>query len=75
MAKTHVKIGDKVRVISGSAKGKEGTVVSINAKKEQVVVEGAKQYTKAVRPTKEGEEGGLQKLDASVHLSNVKKVD
>ena len=75
MAKAHVKVGDKVVVTTGSAKGKEGTVISINSAKQQVIVEGAKQITKAVRPTQEGQEGGLQKIDGPVHISNVKKVD
>ena len=73
MSKTHVKIGDKVKVTSGSARGKEGKVLSINEKKQQVVVEGAKQMTKAVRQTEQAE-GGLLKLDKPVHISNVKKV-
>ena len=33
-----VKIGDKVKVIAGSEKGKEGTVLSVNVKKNRVVV-------------------------------------
>lgn len=73
MSKTHVKIGDTVKVTSGSARGKEGKVLSINEKKQQVVVEGAKQMTKAVRQTEQAE-GGLLKLDKPVHISNVKKV-
>jgi large subunit ribosomal protein L24 len=75
MAKSNIKVGDKVLITTGSAKGSEGSVVSINTKKQQVVVEGGKQMTKAVRPTKEGTEGGLQKLNAPVHISNVKKID
>lgn len=74
MAKTHVKIGDKVKVISGSAKGAEGEVTAINANKQQVIVAGAKTITKTVRKT-ENQEGALQKIDGPVHLSNVKKID
>lgn len=33
-----VKTGDKVKVIAGSEKGKEGTVLSVNVKKNRVVV-------------------------------------
>lgn len=72
MAKTHVKVGDKVKVIAGSAKGAEGTITAINANKGVVVVEGAKQITKAVRPS-EGNEGGLIKIDGPINISNVKK--
>ncbi|MDB9741692.1 50S ribosomal protein L24 [Akkermansiaceae bacterium] len=72
--KTHVRIGDNVKVIAGSAKGQEGKVLSINAAKQQVLVEGAKQMTKAVRPTEQAE-GGLLKVDKPIHISNVKKQD
>ena len=35
-----VKTGDKVKVIAGKDKGKEGTVLSVNVKKNRVVVKG-----------------------------------
>ena len=38
--KTHVKKGDQVRIIAGNHKGKEGQVLSVNAAKNTVVVEG-----------------------------------
>ena len=76
MAKTHVKIGDKVVVTTGAQdiKGVTGTIISINAKKETVTVEGVKEITKAVKPS-EGSEGGLLKIARPIHISNVKKVD
>ena len=71
--KTHVKKGDQVTVISGNHKGKSGVVLSINEKKQQVVVEGVRKIKKAVRPTQEDQEGGIQELDGPIHISNVKK--
>jgi len=71
--KTHVKKGDKVTVISGGHKGKSGTVLSVNAAKQQVVVEGVRKMKKAVRPTQENQEGGIEELDGPIHISNVKK--
>jgi large subunit ribosomal protein L24 len=71
--KTHVKKGDQVEIIAGNHKGKKGTVLSINAAKGQVVVEGGRTVTKATRPS-EGNEGGLKTVDAPVHISNVKKL-
>ena len=35
-----VKTGDKVKVIAGKDKGKEGTVLSVNAKTNRIVVKG-----------------------------------
>lgn len=72
--KTHVKKGDQVEIITGANKGKQGTVLSVNAAKGQVVVEGGRQIVKAVRPSQQNEAGGLQTMDGPVHISNVKKV-
>lgn len=71
--KTHVRKGDEVEIISGSHKGKRGTVLSVNAAKNQVVVEGGRKIVKATRRTEQGE-GGLVEIDGPVHLSNVKKL-
>jgi large subunit ribosomal protein L24 len=72
--KTHVKKGDQVEIITGSHKGKRGTVLSVNASAGQVVVEGARKIRKAVRPTEKDQTGGIKELDGPVHISNVKKL-
>ncbi|MGJ8656453.1 MAG: 50S ribosomal protein L24 [Akkermansiaceae bacterium] len=71
--KTHVKKGDNVTVIAGGHKGKSGTVLSVNAAKQQVIVEGVRKIKKAVKPTQENQEGGIEELDGPIHISNVKK--
>lgn len=72
--KTHVKPGDEVVVISGNHKGKQGTVTSVNAVKEQVIVEGVRKIKKAMRRTEENQDGGIEEQDGPIHISNVKKV-
>ena len=72
--KTHVKPGDEVVVISGNHKGKQGTVTSVDAAKEQVVVEGVRVMKKAMRRTEENPDGGIEEVDGPIHISNVKKV-
>lgn len=72
--KTHVKKGDEVLIISGKNKGKRGKVLSINATKGTVIVEGGRKVTKATKPTEENPDGGLIEKDAPIHISNVKKV-
>jgi large subunit ribosomal protein L24 len=72
--KTHVKKGDEVEIIAGNHKGKRGTVISVNAKKQQVVVEGGRTIKKAVRRSDQNPEGGIVEVDGPVHLSNVKKL-
>ena len=72
--KSHVKKGDEVEIIAGNHKGKRGTVLSVNAVKGQVVVEGGRKIKKAVRRSEKTPDGGLQDVDGPVHLSNVKKL-
>lgn len=72
--KTHVKKGDEVEIIAGNHKGKRGTVMVVNAAKQQVIVEGARKIKKAVRPTEAKPEGGIEEEDGPVHISNVKKL-
>ncbi|MGJ8697133.1 MAG: 50S ribosomal protein L24 [Verrucomicrobiaceae bacterium] len=72
--KTHVKPGDEVTVISGNHKGKQGTVLSINAEKGQVIVEGVRKIKKAIRRTELNPDGGIEEQDGPIHISNVKKV-
>jgi large subunit ribosomal protein L24 len=69
-----VKAGDNVVVIAGNHKGKQGAVLSVNAAKEQVVVEGVRVMKKAIRRSEENQDGGIEEVDGPIHLSNVKKV-
>jgi large subunit ribosomal protein L24 len=72
--KTHVKKGDEVEVIAGNHKGKRGTVLHVNAAKQQVIVEGARKIKKAVRRSEKHPDGGIIEQDGPVHISNVKKL-
>ena len=72
--KTHVQKGDEVEVISGNHKGKTGTVLEVNAAKEQVIVEGVRVMKKAVRRSEQNPDGGILDQDGPIHISNVKKV-
>jgi large subunit ribosomal protein L24 len=72
--KTHVKKGDQVEITTGNNKGKRGTVLSVNAAKGQVVVEGGRPVKKATRPSEAEPNGGIKTIDGPIHISNVKKV-
>lgn len=72
--KTHVKKGDQVQIIAGNSKGKTGTVLSVDAVKGKVVVEGARTMIKATRKSEKNPDGGLIEADGPVHISNVKKL-
>ncbi len=72
--KTHVKKGDDVQVIAGKNKGKRGVVLSVDARKQTVIVEGARTIKKATKPSESDPDGGIKEMDGPIHISNVKKV-
>jgi len=72
--KTHVQPGDEVIVIAGNYKGEKGTITSVNAAKQQVIVEGVRKIKKAMRKTELNPDGGIEEIDGPIHISNVKKV-
>ena len=65
-----IKKGDTVRVIAGKDKDKEGKVLSVDAKKNRVLVEGINMITKSVKPGG-GTEGGIVTKEAPIDISNV----
>lgn len=73
--KTHVKKGDTVVVISGAAKGAQGTILEVQTAKSRVIVEGVRMIKKAIKPTQENQAGGFAEKEAPIHISNVKRVD
>jgi|UniRef100_UPI003783F751 large subunit ribosomal protein L24 len=73
--KTHVKKGDTVVVISGAAKGAQGTVLEVQPSKNRVLVEGVRMIKKAIKPTQQNQNGGFQEKEGPIHISNVKRVD
>lgn len=70
-----VKTGDKVKVISGKDKGKEGTVLSVLPKQNRVVVEGVNVIKKHQKPTNSNPQGGIVDRPAAIDASNVMLVD
>jgi large subunit ribosomal protein L24 len=69
--KLHVKIGDAVKVIAGTSKGSEGKVLSIDRKKNRVIVEGVNMIKKHVKPSASNPQGGIVETAAGIHSSNV----
>jgi large subunit ribosomal protein L24 len=75
MAKLHVKKGDKVQVISGKDKGKQGVILAAYPAKERVVVEGVNIVKKHSKPSQAAPQGGILEHEAPVHVSNVMLLD
>lgn len=69
-----IKKGDKVKIIAGKDKGREGTVVRALPKTDQVVIDGMNMHKKHVRAKKQGEKGKLIDQAFPIHVSNVKKL-
>jgi large subunit ribosomal protein L24 len=69
--KLHVKVGEKVIVIAGTSKGSEGSILSIDRKKNRVIVEGANMIKKHVKPSASNPQGGIVESAAGIHISNV----
>ena len=75
MKRFHVKKNDQVVVIAGSDKGKRGRVISVLAKKQRVIVEGARMIKKHMRKSQQNPQGAIVEREGSVHISNVMKAD
>lgn len=71
----YIKTGDKVRVISGKDKGKEGTVTKVLPKKDRVIVEGVNMIKKHQKPSNVNPDGGIADVEAAIHVSNVQLLD
>ena len=70
-----IKKGDKVVVIAGSNKGKEGTVTSVLTKENKVIVGGVNMVKKHTKPSQAQPEGKIVEKEAPIHVSNVALVD
>ena len=71
MASMKIKKGDMVKVIAGRDKGKEGKVVSVDAKNNKVVVEGINMVSKHTKPNAQNQNGGIIRMEAPINVSNV----
>ena len=69
------KVGDKVVDIAGKDKGKEGKIIKTLKNDNKVVVEGINMVTKHVKPSAQNENGGIIKVEAPIHASNVMILD
>ena len=70
-----IKKGDRVVVLAGKDKGRQGNVLKVLPKDERVVVEGLNMVQRHTRPTQFDPQGGIKNKEASLHLSNVAIVD
>ena len=70
----NIKKDDKVVVLSGKDKGKQGKVLIADPKAGKVIVEGVNVATKHQKPQKQGQEGGIIKVETPIYVSKVQLV-
>lgn len=75
MSKLHIKKGDTVVVLAGEDKGKTGRVLEVFVDKQRAIVEGINIITKHAKPSAKNPQGGIEKKEAPIHISNLNVVD
>jgi large subunit ribosomal protein L24 len=70
-----IKKGDRVVVLTGKDKGRQGAVLKVFPKEQRVLVEGLNMVQRHTRPSQLDPQGGIKNKEAPIHLSNVAVVD
>jgi large subunit ribosomal protein L24 len=70
-----LKKNDKVKVISGNHKGKEGKILKIFPEKNRVIVEGVNIIKRHTKPNQKNPQGGITQKESPIHISNIMLMD
>jgi large subunit ribosomal protein L24 len=73
--KLHIRKGDTVKVIAGDDKGKTGKIMEVITAKSRAIVEGINMVTKHQKPSAAKPEGGIRKMEGTIHISNLMVID
>lgn len=71
---SNIRKGDKVVVISGSDKGKKGSVIKVFPKENRALVQGVNVVKRHQRQT-QTQQAGIVTKEAPIHLSNIAHAD
>lgn len=66
-----IKKGDKVQIMAGKDRGKQGEVFSVLPETEKVLVKGANMMKRHVKARRDGEKGERIEKESPIHISNV----
>ena len=69
--KLPIKIGQKIKVISGQEKGKVGLVKKIFSQKNKLIIEGINIKIKHIKSNRPGEDGEIKRIEFPIDSSNV----
>ena len=75
MSAAKIKKGDNVVIRTGKDKGRTGTVLQVLPKDDKVVVGGINIATRHRKPNQQNPQGGLDRFEAPMHISNVAVAD
>ena len=67
--------GDTVYVNAGRCKSQTGKVVKVLVDKQRAIVEGVNMVSKSQKPSAKNPQGGIVKMEAPIHISNLNVVD
>ena len=70
-----IKKGDRVVVLTGKDKGRQGQVLQVLPKEDRVLVAGINMVKRHTRPTQGDPQGGIKNKEATLHISNVAYID
>jgi large subunit ribosomal protein L24 len=70
-----IRKGDTVVVISGVNKGRRGEIALVMPKEQRAIVTGVNMATHHVKPSRMGDQGGIQRREAAIHMSNLMLID
>jgi large subunit ribosomal protein L24 len=70
-----IKKGDRVVVLTGKDKGRQGSVSKVFPKESRVLVGGLNMVQRHTRPSQGDPQGGIKNKEAPIHVSNVALVD
>ena len=66
-----LKKNDTVKIIAGKDKGVTGKIIKVDPEKETVYVQGANMVSKTMKKRNQQDKGGISKIEAPIHVSNV----
>ena len=72
---TKLRKNDKVKIISGNNRGKEGKILKIYRSTNKVIVEGVNIIKRHTKPNKKNPQGGITQKEAPIQVSNVMLID
>jgi large subunit ribosomal protein L24 len=70
-----IRKGDRIVVLTGKDKGRQGQVSKVFPKESRVLVDGLNMVQRHTRPSQGDPQGGIKNKEAPIHVSNVALVD